>query len=149
MTVIIIPKASTTDHAFEGTTYGGRKVRMTVTANVEIQPSAVLADLQAYMPQVDDLKPVGDDEPINPLLAGIGAVGLWVGVLIASVFAIFLAHKAGFINVYSDAAWPEFIPVVGGHEVLFGLFRLWVAMIPLIMVVMAIWAWHDNKNSVT
>lgn len=147
MTTIIISRPSTRTHEFEGTTDGGRKLKVSVVAAVDVQPSAVLADIQETMPQVNDLEFVDDDGPIHPLEAALTVMFLWICILLAGLLGTFFAHKAGFIDVNQPVhRWNESIPIVGGYSILYGLFRAWVAALPIIVVVMPILAWWEARN---
>ena len=56
-----------------------------------------------------------------------------------AAFTCLLLDGAGFIDM-SDR-YPEYVPLVGGFRIGRGLFRVWVAAIPLVSVVFPFILW--------
>lgn len=140
MTVIIIPQSrqTTQTHEFTGVSEAGREVSISVVAAVDVKQSAVLSDLRASMPGVSDLavKEMGD-----PGLFGIMGILLVLWIFLAIVVAIicFVIGAAGFVDFY--ARWPEYIPIAGGERIARGMFRVWVAAIPVVCVAFPLILW--------
>jgi hypothetical protein len=140
MTVIIIPQSrpTTQTHDFTGVTDAGRAVTISVVAAVDIQPSAVLADLRGSMPGVSDLSFKEQGDP--GLLAVMGGLLLlWIFLSIVVAIICFVVGAAGFVDFY--ARWPEYIPIAGGERIARGMFRLWVAAIPVVCIAFPLVVW--------
>jgi hypothetical protein len=140
MTVIIIPQSrpTTQTHEFTGVSEAGREVSISVVAAIDIQPSAILADLRGSMPGIAHLSLKEEGEPgLFAVMAGM--LLLWFFLAIAAAIIGFVVGAAGFVDFY--ARWPEFIPIAGGERIARGLFRLWVAAIPLVCVAFPLVVW--------
>lgn len=147
MTVIIVPQSrqTTQTHEFTGVSEAGREVSISVVAAVDVQPSAVLADLRGSMPGISDLavKEMGD-------VGLFGTMGmlmvLWIVLAMIVAIICMVLGAAGFVDFYER--WPEFIPIAGGERIARGMFRVWVAAIPVVCVVFPLLLWlFDRKDS--
>lgn len=119
---------------------------MSVEAANDIQASAVLDDLMDSMPDASEIR-TSDEGPIHPLLAAFVAVVIWFALLMFALVGVFFAHQAGFIDIHSTRnVWSDAVPVMGGHRILYGLFRLWVALIPVVAVAVAARAWWEARH---
>lgn len=144
MTLLIIPSRPTTrPHAFVGVTGGGREVSLSVTAVVDITESAVLADLRASMPGISALR-VKDASA--PGLLGIMFIMFMLWLLFAFVvaFICLLVGGAGFIDFHER--WAEYLPIIGGERIGKGLFRAWVAAIPVVAIVFPLVLWAFGRK---
>lgn len=147
MTVTIIqqPRQTTHTHEFIGVSEAGREVSISVVAAVDVHPSAVLADLRNSMPGVSDL---GPKEMSDPGLFGMMGIMLLLWIFLALVVTVIclVVGAADFIDFYER--WPEFIPIAGGERIARGMFRVWVAAIPVVCVVFPLLLWlFDRKDS--
>lgn len=144
MTVIVIPAGATTKtHEFTGISEAGRKVNVSVVASVDIEPAAVLADLQASMPGVSELGVKEWDEP-GPVAVVFILFGIWFGVLGIGILFCFILAVSGFVDFY--ASWPNYVPIAGGESLGRGLFRLWVVGIPLVTIVLPLLLWFMARE---
>lgn len=139
MSVIIIPSSpKTKSHEFTGVTSDGREMAVKVTAAVDIAESAVMADLRKSMPGVSELKVKVESE-----VGLFGVMGilffLWILFGFGVAFICMLLDGAGFIDLHDH--WPEYVPIAGGWRIGRGMFRMWVAAIPLVSVVFPFVLW--------
>lgn len=145
MSVVIVPQSrpTTRTHEFIGVTDAGREVSISVVAAIDVQPTAVLADLRASMPGVSEL---GFKEQSDPGLFGIMGILLllWIFLAIAVTGVCALLGAADFVDFY--ARWPEYIPVAGGERIGKGMFRLWVAAIPVVCVAFPLVLWLFDRK---
>lgn len=112
MSVIIIPSSpKTRTHEFTGVSSDGREMAVKVMAAADIAESAVMGIL----------------------------LFLWILLGFGAAFTCLLLDGAGFIDM-SDR-YPEYVPLVGGFRIGRGLFRVWVAAIPLVSVVFPFVLW--------
>lgn len=147
MTVIIVPQSrqTTQTHEFTGVSEAGREVSISVVAAIDVQPSAILADLRNSMPGISDL---ASEETGEPGLFGMMGILLCLWIFLALVVAVIciVLGAAGFVDFYER--WPEFIPIAGGERIARGMFRVWVAAIPAVCVVFPLLLWlFDRKDS--
>jgi hypothetical protein len=147
MTVIIIPQSrpTTQTHEFTGVSEAGREVSISVVATIDIQPSAVLADLRGSMPGISDLSFKEQSDP--GLLGTMGILlVLWIFLAIVVALICLVVGAADFVDFY--ARWPEYIPIAGGERIARGMFRVWVAAIPVICVAFPLLIWlFDRKDT--
>lgn len=149
MTVIIVqqPRSTTKTHDFTGVTRDGRNVSMSVVTAVDINKNAVLADLRESMPGVSDLDFKKDDDFGFFSMAGM-LLFLWFVLLVAGGIVCAVLEAADFFDFY--ARWPGYIPVAGGERIMKGLFRLWVAAVPLVVIVLpAFLSWSERYEKKT
>lgn len=147
MTVIIVPQSrqTTQTHEFTGVSEAGREVSISVVAAVDVQPSAVLADLRSSMPGISNLAP---EETSDPGLFGMMGIllGLWIFLALVVAIICIVLGAADFVDFYER--WPEFIPIAGGERIVRGMFRVWVAAIPVVCVVFPLLLWlFDRRDS--
>jgi len=145
MTLIILPlqRPATKSLEFTGVTGSGREVSLTVTAAVDVAESSVLADLCASMPGLADLSVKKADDPgLFAVIVGMAVLWMLFGFAVGICFAVL--GLADFIDSYSR--WAEYFPVAGGERVGKGLFRLWVAAIPIVCIVVPFLMWLVVRN---
>lgn len=151
MTVIIVPhsRPTTKSHEFKGTTVSGREISIEVTAAVDVSEAGVLADLRKSMPGVSDLAAVDVSEKEFGYF-GIAGVLLffWVIVLVFGVVVMLVLGAADFVRL-PTTYWDTWIPIAGGHSVGIGLFRIWVVLIPVIVVPIAMYFRHVEKKEMS
>jgi hypothetical protein len=146
MTVIIVPQSrpSTRTHEFIGVTDAGREVSISVVAAVDIHPSAVLADIRSSMPGISGLSTKEADDPgIFGMILIMFLLWIFFGVVVAVICLVI--GEAGFVNF--NVRWPDYLPIMGGERIGRGLFRAWVAAIPLVAVIFPMlltWAAGDD-----
>lgn len=144
MSVIIIPQSrpTTKTHEFTGVSEAGRKVTISVVAGVDVQPSAVLADLRNSMPGISDLAVKKHDVGLFGTMGMLLVLWMFFALVVALI-CLALA-TSDFVDFY--ARWPEYIPIAGGESIGTGMFRVWVAAIPVVCIAFPLLLWLFERR---
>lgn len=142
-TIIFMPQSSTHTHKVTAITVAGRTMKIEVEANNDISSEAVLRDV------ADSLHPNADAK--LDLKVSLIEVYLWTALAVFLGWAMaglvgfgiyMLGVMSDFFPAYQQPRFSDIWPLIGGFEIGKGLFRLYVVLLPIMLVMLlgiAIW----------
>lgn len=145
MTIVIVNniRQSQKTHTFTAITNGGRQVKIEVEENDNVADEVVFDDVQSIVKA--DVK-VHTEDPYSGTTGHIRIfLHLWLfigAVLIVGYFFLRLADWVGYGH-----HWSEGIPIIGGHSIGTGLFRIMILLFP-VFILLGFLPWEKwiNKN---
>lgn len=137
--IVTTHESATTTHYFKATTHSGREMKIQVAAMSDIKPEAVLKDVRLAI--ATDVEIDDEENSDNPIVV---AFFLWLMLGVALFLGFVLTDMSKIINY--DHVISMDLPWIGGLSVGMSIFRGYLALFPLSMVISTIMFFVQRKN---